>query len=156
LIVLHDHPACRVSRLGTGLYVLSLDHVCSPHSHLNMRTVRPFCELSIVRTKTGFLSQWPHTGTGLGSKRENTSFLKSLFMDSRPPLNTKYQSEQLFLGRWAELQSGMERRQICALGCHDAGPARPSEIEQQVLWSASEGAGNAEPHLSSIFAPFFE
>jgi hypothetical protein len=24
LIVLHDHPACRVSRLGTGLYVLSL------------------------------------------------------------------------------------------------------------------------------------
>jgi hypothetical protein len=46
----------------------------------------------------------------------------------------------------------MERRQICALGCHDAGPARPSEIEQQVLWSASEGAGNAAPHLSSIFA----
>ena len=72
-----------------------------------MRTVRPLRELSIARTKTGFLSQWLHAGTGLGSKLENTSFLKSTFMARRAAVkhSTKYQSEQLFLSTRAELQS---------------------------------------------------
>src|SRR4051794_26232505 len=58
-------------------YCLSWDHVCSPHSHLNMRTVRPFTGLSIVRTVAGFLPQMPHALIGLGSKLEKTSFLNS-------------------------------------------------------------------------------
>ena len=72
-----------------------------------MRTVRPLRELSIARTKTGFLAQWLHAGTGLGSKLENTSFLKSTFMARRPAVkhSTKYQSEQLFLSTRAELQN---------------------------------------------------
>jgi hypothetical protein len=69
-------------------YTLSSDHVCSPHSHLNMRTVRPLWELSIVRTSAGFLSHWLHVRIGLGSKLENTSFLNSLLMIKRLALRT--------------------------------------------------------------------
>ena len=57
-------------------YCLSSDQVCSPHSHLNMRTVRPFTGLSIVRSMDGFLPQMPQALTELGSKLEKTSFLK--------------------------------------------------------------------------------
>jgi hypothetical protein len=53
--------------LGTALYALSSDQVCSPHSHLNMRTVRPLWGSSMVRTIAGFLSQELHTLIGLGS-----------------------------------------------------------------------------------------
>jgi hypothetical protein len=73
-----------------------------------MRTVRPLWELSMVRTRAGFLSQWLHARTGLGSKLENTSFLNSLLMDSRPAVkdSTKSQSDQLFRVAGAGLQNG--------------------------------------------------
>jgi hypothetical protein len=57
---------------------------CSPHWHLNMRTVRPFRGLSMVRSSAGFSPQWLHSRTGLGSKLEKTSFLNSLFMTPIP------------------------------------------------------------------------
>jgi hypothetical protein len=66
-------------------YALSSDDVCSPHSHLNMRTLRPFVGLSIDRTMAGFLSHWLHVRIGLGSKLEKNSFLNSSFTDSRAP-----------------------------------------------------------------------
>jgi hypothetical protein len=80
-------------------YFLSSDQDCSPHSHLNMRTVRPLWELSIVRTSEGFLPQRLHARTGLGSKLEKISFLNSLFMMRCPATEhdlDKLQSEQLF------------------------------------------------------------
>ena len=61
-------------------YALSSDQVCSPHAHLNMRTVRPFWGLSILRSSVGFSPQLVHVRTGLGSKLEKTSFLNSSFM----------------------------------------------------------------------------
>ena len=48
-------------------YFLSSAQVCSPHSHLNMRTVRPFRGLSMDRTGAGLLPQWLHDLIGLGS-----------------------------------------------------------------------------------------
>ena len=41
--------------------------VCSPHRHLNMRTVLPLCGFSILRTRAGFASQVAQDGAGLGS-----------------------------------------------------------------------------------------
>src|ERR1700709_99515 len=38
-------------------YFLSSDHVCSPQSHLNIRTVPPVWGFSIDRSSVGFLSQ---------------------------------------------------------------------------------------------------
>ena len=80
-------------------YALSSDHVCSPHSHLNMRTVRPLWGLSIVLTKAGFLSHWLQALNGAGSKLEKTSFLNSLLMGQAARyflISTKYQSGLLF------------------------------------------------------------
>jgi hypothetical protein len=81
-------------------YALSSAQVCSPHSHLNIRTVRPFRGLSIVRSSAGFSPQWLHVRTGLGSKLEKTSFLNSLLMSKSPASRSgrtcKLQSEHSF------------------------------------------------------------
>ena len=63
---------------------LSSAQLCSPHSHLNIRTVRPFTGLSIVRISAGFALQLLHVRIGLGSKLEKTSFLNSSFMVIAP------------------------------------------------------------------------
>src|SRR4051812_48876459 len=79
-------------------YCLSSVQVCSPHSHLNMRTVRPFTVLSIVRIMSGFLPQMPQALTGLGSYLEKTSFLNSSLI-RKPRVggsSDKLQSEHLF------------------------------------------------------------
>jgi hypothetical protein len=85
-------------------YFLSSDHVCSPHLHLNIRTVRPVWELSMVRTCAGFSPHWLHARIGLGSKLENTSFLNSLLMENRPacPLSTKVNACSAVRGRIAK------------------------------------------------------
>jgi hypothetical protein len=77
-------------------YALSSVQRCSPHWHLNIRTVRPFRGLSMVRSSLGFSPQRLHARTGLGSKLEKTSFLNSLFMSNHQP----------FGGRPGKLQSG--------------------------------------------------
>jgi hypothetical protein len=70
---------------------LSSAQLCSPHLHLNMRTVRPFRGLSIVRSKAGFSPQLLHAGTRLGSKLEKTSFLNSSLMRNCPlPVDLSY------------------------------------------------------------------
>ena len=93
------------------LHLLSSDQVCSPHPHLNMRTVRPFCGLSIFKTSAGFSPQWLHAGIGLGSNLEKTSFLNSSFINSLPSQSrvTKLQSEHLFPKNSSALRLGMER-----------------------------------------------
>jgi hypothetical protein len=84
-IVAHvEGTICSQVNLGQRSYPLSSDQVCSPHLHLNMRTVRPFREFSMVRTCAGFSPQSLHVRIGLGSKLEKTSFLNSLSMDSPP------------------------------------------------------------------------
>ena len=40
-----------------AVYFLSSDQVCSPQSHLNIRTVPPVWGFSIDRSNVGFLSQ---------------------------------------------------------------------------------------------------
>jgi hypothetical protein len=62
-------------------YALSSDQVFSPHSHLNIRTVRPLWGLSIFKRSLGLSPHW-HVGTGFGSKLEKTSFLNSSFIRS--------------------------------------------------------------------------
>jgi hypothetical protein len=63
---------------------LSSAQLCSPHSHLNIPTVRPFTGLSIVRTSAGLALQLLHVRIGWGSKLEKTSFLNSSFMSTCP------------------------------------------------------------------------
>jgi hypothetical protein len=60
-------------------YPLSSAQDCSPHLHLNMRTLRPFAGLRMVRTSAGLLAQALHARIGFGSKLVKTSFLNSLF-----------------------------------------------------------------------------
>jgi hypothetical protein len=72
-------------------------HVCAPHWHLNMRTILPFCGFSIFSTERGVLPHSPHGLTGLGSKLENTSFLKSRSTATTKPLSdSKYHSAHSF------------------------------------------------------------
>jgi hypothetical protein len=101
-------------------YALSSVQRCSPHWHLNMRTVRPFRGLSMVRSSAGFSPQWLHVRTGLGSKLEKTSFLNSLAMSQSPavrgePVSHKgnIRSEKIFQPRafaWNDLLTRIQDR----------------------------------------------
>lgn len=83
-LVINDH--------ADRTYSLFSVQVCAPHSHLNMRTILPFCGFSILNTDLGFLPHSPQGFAGLGSKLEKTSFLKSRSTTITTPLSdTKYQ-----------------------------------------------------------------
>lgn len=78
-------------------YSFSSVQVCAPHSHLNMRTILPFCGLSIFKTERGFLPHSSQGLTGFGSKPGNTSFLKSRSTAvTTPSSDTKYHSAHSF------------------------------------------------------------
>jgi hypothetical protein len=69
----------------TGLYSESEAQVCSPHWHLNMRTMRPFAESSIVLTSWGWAPQRLHLRPSIVILRARFVVLKSFMVNMIEP-----------------------------------------------------------------------